>query len=213
MGLVSAPAKQVREHHQSLAALWKEQGLPLEFELKWTKVSPGKLDYYRTLVDWFFAQEDLRFRAVILPDKQRLYAALPEESRDHLYYRLYYHFLRSALEPENRYRLFLDRKDTRGREKIAQLKEILATDSDDAQAVQNIQHIHSHEVRLAQINDLLLGAVGYARRKPTKGDSPAKKALVDHIGELAGFPLAEDSPHGSEKLIVSTWHDKDALLI
>ena len=213
MGLLSAPAELARDFNRELSNLWKTHGLPQHFEAKWTKVSNGKIDFYRALIEWFFAQEPLAFRATVLPDKQTLYAALPEDSRDHLYYRLYYQLLRSAVEPENRYRAFLDLKDTRGREKISQLKEILTADADDASAIQSLQHIHSHEVRLAQLNDLLLGAVGFARRPRTESDSPAKLALVKLIGEKAGFPLAEDSPPGSQKLILSTWHDKEALLL
>jgi hypothetical protein len=213
MGLVAAPASAARDLNHALSELWKTRGLPLHFEAKWTKVSPARLDFYRALVEWFFAQEALSFRAMILPDKQSLYAALPEESRDHLYYRLYYQFLRAAVEPENRYRAFLDLKDTRGREKIGELKNILKADADDETAIRSLQHIHSHEVRLAQINDLLLGAVGFARRPRTEKDSRAKLALVELIGEKAGFPLGEDSPPGAEKVVLSTWHDKDALLL
>lgn len=44
-------------------------------------------------------------------------------------------------------------------------------------------------------------------------DSPAKLALIELIGEKAGFPLTEDSPPGSQKIILSTWHDKEALLL
>lgn len=213
MGMLSAPAEAAREFNRELSNLWKDHNLPLHVEAKWTKVSNGKLDFYRALVEWFFAHDRLAFRALVLPDKQKLYAALPDDSRDHLYYRIYYQLLRSAVEPENRYRAFLDLKDTRGREKLAELRRILADDADDESAIQSLQHIHSHEVRLAQLNDLLLGAVGFARRPRTDKDSPAKLALVQLIGEKAGFPLTEDSPPGEQKLILSTWHDKDALLI
>jgi hypothetical protein len=213
MSLLSAPAEAARELNHGLSNLLKMHGLPLHFEAKWTKVSPAKLDFYKALVEWFFAQESLSFRATILPDKQKLYAALPEDSRDHLYYRLYYQLLRSTVEPENRYRAFLDLKDTRGREKLTELRCILADDADDESAIQSLQHIHSHEVRLAQMNDLLLGAVGFARRPRTEQDSPAKLALVELIGQKAGFPLAEDSPPGAQKLILATWHDKEALLL
>ena len=83
-------------------------------------------------MEWFFSSEGITFCALSLPDKQRLYAALPVETRDALYYRLYYQLLRSAIEQENRYRVFLDLKDTRGSEKLAHLKGIpLLADADD----------------------------------------------------------------------------------
>jgi Eco57I restriction-modification methylase/Protein of unknown function (DUF3800) len=213
LGLVACPADRAHDFNIALTALWKAHGLPPHFEAKWTKVSPAQLDFYRAVLGWFIETEGIAFRALILPDKQRLYAALPEESRDFLYYRLYYQFLRSAVEPENRYRVFLDIKDTRGREKITELRRLLSTDADDAKAVQTLQHIRSHEIRLAQIADLLLGAVGFARRKQISAESPAKRALVHLLEEKLGQSLRSDSPPGATKAVLATWHDEDALLL
>lgn len=213
LGLLACPAERARDLNHELTALWKTHGQPPHFETKWTKVSPGKLDFYRAVLEWFLAANDVSFRCLVLPDKQRLYAALPEESRDFLYYRLYYHFLRSAVEPENRYRLFLDLKDTRGREKLAELKKCLAMDAADAKAVESIQHIRSHEVRLAQVTDLLLGAIGFARRPVADKESTAKRALVKLLEEKLGQSLTADSPPGTTKAILATWHDPDALLL
>lgn len=213
LGLVSCPAERAHDFNTALTALWKAHGLPPHFEAKWTKVSPARLDFYRAVLGWFIETEGVAFRALMLPDKQRLYAALPEESRDFLYYRLYYQFLRAAVEPENRYRAFLDLKDTRGREKIAELEKRLAADADSADAIQSLQHIRSHEVRLSQVTDLLLGAVGFARRPTAENESPAKRALVDFLAEKLGHPLTADSPPGASKAILATWHDPDALLL
>jgi len=213
LGLLACPAERARALNAELTALWKTHGQPQHFEAKWTKVSPGKLDFYRAVLEWFIAAEGVTFRCLALPDKQRLYAALPEESRDFLYYRLYYQFLRGALEPENRYRAFLDLKDTRGREKIAELKSRLAADADDVRALQSLQHIRSHEVRLLQVTDLLLGAVGFARRPVAEKESPAKRALVKFLEDKLGHTLTADSPPGATKASIATWHDPDALLL
>jgi hypothetical protein len=39
--------------------------LPPSFELKWTKVSPGRIGYYRDVLDYFFDDDDLHFRALV----------------------------------------------------------------------------------------------------------------------------------------------------
>ena len=215
LGMLSCPAERVKSAHAELSALWKDQGLPPHFESKWTKVSPGKLDFYKALVDWFFDTEDISFRTLILPDKQRLYAALPDDSRDFLYYRLYYQLLRGAIEPENRYRVFMDLKDTRGRQKRKELEQILHQDADDddGKVIQSMQHVHSHDIRLLQICDLLLGAVGFARREQKPGESKAKRALVSLIEERLAQPLTMDTPPGTEKINLLTWHDREALLL
>ena len=215
LGLLSCPAEKVKAAHAELSDLWKAHSLPPHFESKWTKVSPGKLDFYKALVDWFFNAEWVSFRALILPDKQRLYAALPAESRDYLYYRLYYQLLRGAIEPENRYRVFMDLKDTRGREKRKQLEQLLHQDADDddGKIVENLQHVQSHHVRLLQVCDLLLGAAGFAWREQQMNESTAKRALVSAIEEKLGQFLTTDTPPGTEKINLLTWHDKEALLL
>ena len=58
----------------------------------------------------------------------------------------------------------------------------------------------------------LVGAVGFTRRHAA-GESPAKRALVQHLEQKLGYRLDVDSPPGSQKLIVATWHDADALLL
>lgn len=215
LGLLACPADRVRASHTELAALWKEHKLPQHFEAKWTKVSPGKQAFYLSVLDWFLRADGLSFRALVLPNKKRLYAALPEDSRDYLYYRLYYQLLRGAIEPENRHRVFLDLKDTRGREKIIHLTDVLRADADDpaGKAVVGLQHIRSHEVRLLQVTDLLLGAVGFARNPKAEKESPAKRAFVRSLEEHLGQPLTADTLPGAQKVALLTWHDPDALLL
>ncbi|MDN5935750.1 MAG: BREX-1 system adenine-specific DNA-methyltransferase PglX, partial [Nitrosospira sp.] len=70
LGLLACPAGRARELNHELASLWKMHGQPPHFEAKWTKVSPGKLDFYHSVLEWFIATEDVTFRALLLPDKQ-----------------------------------------------------------------------------------------------------------------------------------------------
>ena len=217
LGLLACPAEQVATAHASLRAIATSGGFEPHFEAKWTKLSPARLPHYLALLDWFFApeQESLAFRALVLPDKTRLYAALPETARDHLYDRLYYQLLRSAVELENRHRIFLDTKDTRGGQKIAKLRDLLQIDAGDslqtAKAIQDIQLVRSHEIGLLQLTDLFLGAIAYARRGSQT--SPAKLAFVRVLEEKIGSPLTADTPPGSAKFIIATEHDQDALLL
>lgn len=206
LGLVSCPAPRVRPLHQELQALWKRHGMADDFEVKWTKVSPAKLDFYQDLLEWFFAQPELGFRCVLLADKKVAYQRLPEDSQDQVYYSLYYELLRYATEPESCYRAFLDIKDTRSREKLRALHEALKIDANDplGERIADLQHIRSHEIRLSQIADLLLGIVAYARRPRSPEDSKAKRALVHAFEDKAEFMLSGDSPPGTDKVRVLT---------
>ena len=213
LGLLTCQAEQIAASHAALRAIAANSGLEPHFEAKWTKLSPARLAHYLALLNWFFApeQETLSFRALVLPDKTRLYAALPDTARDHLYYQL----LRNAVEPENRYRIFLDTKDTRGAQRITNLTDLLQIDAGDgtqtAKAIRDIQLVRSHEIGLLQLTDLFLGAIAYARRGSQS--SPAKLAFIRALEEKIGSPLTADTPPGSSKFLIATEHDQDALLL
>ena len=104
-----AKAHSIAEH---LRAIKVRHGLISEFETKWTKVSPGKLDYYLELVDYFFDEQDLHFRTIIVPDKTKLHH--DEFGQDHnlWYYKMYYQLLCHMIRPEHHYFIYLDIKDT-----------------------------------------------------------------------------------------------------
>ncbi|MEQ8820770.1 MAG: DUF3800 domain-containing protein [Sumerlaeia bacterium] len=214
LGMLVCPEEATRGALDDLETLWKKHGMAKDFEAKWTKVGKGALPFYRALLDWFLAIDQLRFRTKLLPDKQKAFAKLPEDAKDHLYYRFYFDFLRNSIEPDNRYRAFLDLKDTRGRDKLRELEERLHADAGDmVEKSIELQHIRSHEVRLLQVCDLLLGAVGFARKPRRPEESKAKRELVEHLEAALGFPLSMDSPPGSERFIAETLHDQEGLLL
>ena len=68
-------------------------------------------------------------------------------SHDSFYYKMYFYMLRNILKPEQRYNVYLDIKDTRSAQKLANLKDILCNNVYDftQQMIGNIQNIHSHE--------------------------------------------------------------------
>lgn len=212
LGLISCPAEQTRAYHLELRNLCREHGLTDDYEMKWTHVRPGKLPFYEAVLSWFLAKEDVTFRAFLLPDKATVFERLPEESQDMAYYRLCAQLLRSALPDESRCRAFLDQKDTRGGEKVRELENLLRMQADDADAEKllGIQQIQSHEARLLQLADVLLGALGAARKGLDL--PPAKQALVTSLETELGSPLAWDTATFSQKFAVSTYHDIDNLV-
>ena len=72
LGAVWCPLDKTREIAVRLREIKQKHGLPPQFEVKWTKVSPAKVDLYLDLVDYFFDDDDLHFRALIVPDKSLL---------------------------------------------------------------------------------------------------------------------------------------------
>lgn len=70
LGAVYCPQLRAREIALRIRDIKAEFGLPPHFEIKWTKVSKGNLPFYRRLIDYFFDDVELRFRALIISDKR-----------------------------------------------------------------------------------------------------------------------------------------------
>lgn len=66
LGAVWCPQEKAREISVRLREIKVHHGLPPEFELKWTKVSPAKARFYLDVMDYFFDDDDLFFRALIV---------------------------------------------------------------------------------------------------------------------------------------------------
>ena len=114
LGALWCPADQRKLLSCKIKVLKAEHGFPAHFEIKWVKVSPGKLPFYQALVDLFFDEAMLNFRAVVMPDKQFLDHGRFAQNHDTFYYKLWYTLLNRLIDPERRYRVFLDMKDTQG---------------------------------------------------------------------------------------------------
>jgi hypothetical protein len=196
-------------HRTSLSRKVKELkktfGLAPHFEIKWVKVSPAKLDFYIALLDLFFDEPMLHFRGLVVPDKNLLDHEKFRQSHDEFYYKMWYLLLNPLINSTNQYRIFLDIKDTRGQTKVQKLHDILCSANNDGrrQVVQSIELVHSHDVILLQLADLLIGAMGYTHRELTT--SSAKQALVTHIRQRSGLRLKYSSAKQAEKFNLFVW--------
>lgn len=210
LGAVWCPAAQVRDAHLNLRNLKRAYGLADGFEMKWTKVSPAKLDFYRAALDFFFRSEHLHFRALVIPDKTILDHPGHGQTHDDWYYKMYFRMLEAVIQPEAEHRIFLDYKDTQGAAKARKLHDVLCNSIYDfgRKAVASMAVVHSHEVGLLQLTDLLIGAVGYANRGET--GSPAKLALVEDMRRRSGYPLTHTTLLKEAKTNILVWQPRES---
>lgn len=134
-------------------------------EIKWNKVSPNKIDFYLDLVNYFFDDDDLRYRCLIVPNKSALDHSKFNQTHDVFYYKMYFNLIKTILSPESSYNIYLDIKDTRSQEKVIKLHDVLASSQYDFQKriIRKIQQVRSHEVQALQITDVLTGALSYVQ--------------------------------------------------
>jgi hypothetical protein len=206
LGAIWCPLEIVKEANSAIREVKHKHGLSSSFEIKWIKVSPAKQAFYIELVDYFFNNNDLHFRALTVPDKSKLQHELYGQDHDTWYYKMYFDMLKVILEPDARYRIYLDIKDTRSAGKMAKLHDVLCNNMYDfqRQIIERVQTVRSHEIELLQLADLLIGAISYINRNLTTNS--AKVALVEKIRERSGYSLVKTNLLREDKLNLFVWH-------
>ena len=205
LGAVWCPLEKAREISVHIREIKARHGLPPKFEFKWTKASPAKQAFYLNLLDYFFDNDDLHFRALVIQDKSRLQRELYEQTHDTWYYKMYFDMLKVILDPDARYRIYVDIKDTRSAAKIDKLHDVLCNNMYDfqRQIIERVQTVRSHEVEILQLADLLIGAVSYANRG--LHTNVAKVALIERMRERSGYSLTKTTLLKENKVNLFMW--------
>ena len=210
LGSVWCPKEKVRDIGIRIRDIQKQHGLSESFEIKWTKVSPAKQLFYRTLLDYFMDDDDLRFRGVVIPDKSKLDHKGFGQTHDDWYYKMCFTLLEPIIVPTKRYSIYLDIKDTRSEFKRKELEKVLRTTKYDGTGltIRHVQQIRSHESELMQLADFIMGIVTYANRG--LDSSTAKTALVQRLKERTGFSLTRSTWLREPKLNLLVWGASDS---
>ncbi len=205
LGAIWCPIEKVRETSVRIREIKIHHGLKPDLEIKWTKVSPAKKQFYMDLLDYFFDDDDLHFRALIVPDKSKLRHETFGQTHDEWYYKMYFDMLKVILDPRAHYRIYLDIKDTRGAAKIARLHEVLRNSLYDVswEIIENVQTVRSHEVEIMQLTDMLLGAVSYANRDLS--GNAGKCALVERMRSRSHYRLTHTTLLREDKVNLLRW--------
>lgn len=205
LGAVRCPAEHRRAVAVALRDLKIRHGLKPTVELKWTKVSPAKLDYFTALIDFFMETKDLAFRAVVVPDKGLLRHEDHGQTHDDFYYKMYFQLVRHWLDRAHDYRIVLDIKDTRSWEKTKKLQEVLANSQYDFDRtiVRSIELVRSEQVEIVQLTDFLTGCISYANRGLST--SPAKVALVKYLRHRTALHLTQTTLFSEPKVNIFVW--------
>ena len=204
LGALWGPADKAREIAVRLREIKVRHGLAPSFEIKWTKVGPAKKRFYLDLLDYFFDDDDLHFRGVLV-DKNQLDHDGHGSDHDTWYYKMYFRLITAVIEPGNQYRVYLDIKDTRSQGKVEKLHEVLCNSEYDfrQEIVERVQHVRSHEVEQVQLADLIMGAIAFANRG--NGTNAGKWALVERMKQRSGLRLDRTTLLRESKLNLLAW--------
>jgi len=205
LGAIWCPLEKAKEIMAEIKEIKMRHSLSRAFEIKWAKVSPAKQTFYVELIEYFFENDELHFRALIVPDKSKLQHELYGQDHDTWYYKMYFTMLKAILNPQDCYRIYLDIKDTRSAPKVARLHDVLSHNMYDFQReiIERVQTVRSHEVEILQLTDLMVGAISYVNRE--LHENAAKVAVVKTIQAKSGYSLTRTTLLRENKVNLLSW--------
>lgn len=208
LGAIVCPKDKTQMAFKQIRSLKTLHKLDPAFEIKWTKVSPAKEKFYRDVIEYFFDQDFLSFRALIIPDKSIINHEKFNQDHDTWYYKMYFNMLKVIISPEDTYNIYVDIKDTRGNDKIRKLHDVLSNEHYDynKEIIHKIQLVHSHEIELLQLADVLIGAMSYINRD--LNTSTAKVNLIGLIKRKTGYTLTRNTLYKEKKFNLFVWRPK-----
>ncbi len=178
------------------------------YEIKWNKISIAKIDFFKEVIDYFFDDDDLNFRVLIVPNKDKLDYEKFKHTHDTFYYKMYFSMLKVILNPDKAHNIYIDIKDTRSTEKVHKLEQVLRNDKYDysKEIIKKVQQVRSHEVELIQLADLFTGAISYINRDLS--NSKAKNILINHIRNKSKYSLTKSTLIREQKFNIFIWESK-----
>ena len=215
IGAIWCPQSKLKEINQRIRDIKTRNDISPQVEMKWTKISPAKVELYKDLVDYFFDDDDLHFRAVVMPDKSKLDHDRFHQDHDTWYYKMYFDMLKVILSPADRYEIYIDIKDTNSHKRAQKLKEVCCNSMYDfsERIIRRLQPIRSEEVQVMQLSDVLIGAVGYKNRIFPSNfvKSPAKQEIINLIMKRSGYCLSKTTLLREEKCNLLIWDARESL--
>lgn len=188
LGSIWIPAD-YREKLKSDINIIKEKFL-YRNEIKWNKVAPSVLPFYKELINYFFLNNNIRFRALLVEADKLDMVRFHNDDSELSFYKFYYQLMQHWILDFNEYSVFIDHKVNKDRNRIHELWKVLKI-ANLFSAINNVQALPSNESIGIQLADLLTGIVnGKFNNKVT---SQAKKEVISTIENLMGHNIAPTS--------------------
>jgi hypothetical protein len=216
LGGIVIPSTNVSEFNNTMQKFRIEQ--KMFAELKWTKVTNQKLSEYKRFVEYFFAlnnTDKLHFHCIIIDNHEVNNKKHTRRDKEIGFYKFYYQLLLHCFgkrycqdEKEDRFIVYLDYRNTTY--SLNTLKIVLNRGMKKKYTVGtspfvSIEPRDSKKSELVQINDIILGAIGFQKNgyDLLAGTRESKKELSRYIAEQAGLAdLKRDSPWGNDRFTI-----------
>ena len=213
LGGVWCPKEKRHQINGRIKEIKIRNNVPEQAELKWTKVSPSKIQVYIDLIQYFFDEKNLHFRGLLIPNKKKLNHKMFNQTHEEWYYKMYFSMLKAMLVPTDAYNIFIDIKDTHSSEKAKNLWNVISNSMYDfsKRIIKQVKPIRSDEVQIMQITDILTGAFGYNNRvfEDSEKRSEAKRKIIELIQKRSGYTLQKSTLLREDKLNLFVWKSRN----
>lgn len=206
IGAIYCPKIKVKEINNYIKKIKENYNLSNNIELKWNKIDKKTENLYLDIIDYFFNNNDLKFRVMVI-DKERLNHKKYNQTENDFYHKAYYEMLKYIINRNNSYNIYPDIKDTNSyyyHQVMLNYLKIKILDTNN-EIIKKVQPIKSYEAPILQINDILIGALSYSYRKLS--DNDAKLNIIKKIDSL--YPDNLDETSYSEKFNIFMWKPRN----
>lgn len=209
IGAIWVPKNKVFDINKRLRAIKERNNFCTTSEAKWTKICTKNLQLYFDLINFFFDTSELKFRCLLIPNKNILDHNRFNQTHDDWYYKMYFEMLIYIYDNQNQYNTYIDIKDTNSFKKSQKLYEVCCNSIYDfsGKSIIKIQPIRSHEVEIMQLVDILIGAVTYVNRNfpSNHKKSNAKLKIIELIKQRSCKDLTKTSMLREDKFNLFVW--------
>lgn len=209
IGCIWCPTEKVKSISKRLKEIKERNNHEKGYELKWTKISKVTESLYFDIINYFFDDDDLHFRILVLKDKSVLDHSRFNQTHDDFYYKMFFNMLKTILSPTDKYNIYIDIKDKYSYEKEQHLREVCSNEFYDfsMSIIKKIQPIRSEESQLLQLADVLIGACVYNLREfPVEHKkSQSKINIINRIKYCSGYSLQRNTLMKESKFNYIIW--------
>lgn len=201
LGGIAVQQAKVGELNERLQKVKDHYGVTKE--VKWTRISRGMLDFYRSYVDVFFdasAVDDMHFWSMYVDSHTFNHRKFNQGQVDvgfsKLFYQLLLHKFGRNYGEAHRIGVYLDFRSSKDDPDM--MRPMLNNDLKNwgvhTSPFKRIEFRDSKKCNFIQLNDVLLGVIGFKKNLHDKRPecSPAKIDLANHIIRRA---ISNESPH------------------
>lgn len=209
LGAISCKESSKSSIFNDIRAIKEKHNLSSRFEIKWTKVSNSKIEFYRELIDYFFKSDELEFRGLVSLNKKQLnHSKYNNGDYDTWYYKMYYLLLNQMIYEGDKYKILVDIKDTHGGPRVKKLHKVLCYNIYDFKldVINGVYQINSKESEVLQLADLMIGALSYYHRGLIySGKNEGKKKLIEYIETEYKINMNKKTDRNSKKYNLFIW--------